>query len=210
MLVVFDFDGALAVSDPFVLLGEQHGVGTDVAGILDRIRVGDIDYEDGLRTIADRLEGLPVDDVEAAYSRLQIRDGFPELAAELDRAGHDVAVVSDAPEAAIESTFGSDVLTADHVVGNRLPTDNGALTGEIEGPLVDQRKDAALKELVARTGAGMHETIAVGDDERDLPMLQAAATGVGLAPSPVVADQCDRVEPTLARLHQQFGERGLV
>ncbi|QHS17855.1 HAD family hydrolase [Halopenitus persicus] len=210
MLVAFDFDGALAVSDPFVQLGERHGTGNDIAALLDRMQAGDVEYEDGLRSVASRLEGLPTEAVDEACTDLQRRAGATDLLDGLHRAGHHVAIISDAPEVAIRSCFEPGTFAADAVVGTRLPTENGALTGDIEGPLVGQGKDAVLKEIVARAGKDMTETIAVGDDRRDLPMLQAAATGIGVDPDPIVADHCDRVVPTISRLERQFEKHNVV
>ncbi|ELZ36539.1 phosphoserine phosphatase [Halorubrum saccharovorum DSM 1137] len=210
MLVAFDFDGALAVSDPFVRLGEQHGTGNDIASLLDRMRAGDIEHEGGLRSIADHLEGLETEEVEEAFTHLQRRSGASDLLGALQRAGHHVAVISDAPEVAIRSCLEADTFDVDTVVGTRLVGEKGALTGEIEGSLLGESKDAVLKEIVAREGAEMAETVAVGDDRRDLPMIQAAATGIGVDPDTAVADQCDHVVPTIDRLQLRFEEHGIV
>lgn len=210
MLVSFDFDGALAESDPFVELGETHGTGDDIAAMTDRMATGDVAYERGLQSVASHLEGLQTDAADAALPDLQLQDEAPELLSALQRADHHVAIVSDAPERAIESCLDPEEFAADTVVANHLPTENGAFTGEIEGPLVGRGKDAVLNELAAETGHEMGETVAVGDDGRDLPMLQAAGTGIGVDPDPVVAAECDRTVPTLDRLELRFKERNLV
>jgi phosphoserine phosphatase len=210
MLVAFDFDGALVGTDPFVGLAEQHGTGGEVAGVLDRMAGGDLAFEAGLRTVADHLSGLPVAEAEAAYDRLEPRPAAVELCAAVHRNDHHVAIITDAPERAVRSCLTADGLDADTVVANRLPTENDALTGDIEGLLVGGGKAEPLERLAVEQGRGLGDTVAVGDDRRDLPMLQAAGLGVGLDPVPVVADQCDRTVPSLARLRAAFAERNLV
>lgn len=210
MLVTLDFDGVLAVSDPYVRLAEEQGASEDVAAALDRMTTGDMDYERGLQSVADRLEGLQAADADAALEQLQIRNGASDLLSALHRADHHVAIVSDAPERAIRSCLDPAEFDVDTVVANRLPRSNDALTGRIEGPLVGGRKDEALKELATQLGHNMDQTVAVGDDQRDLPMLQAAGTGIGVDPAPVVEDQCDRAVPTVNRLELWFEEHGVV
>jgi phosphoserine phosphatase len=210
MLVVFDFDGTLAASDPFARLGEQHGTPGAVDGVLERMWSGELDYEEGLRTITDHLEGMPGEDVEAAFDRLQIRDGASDLLAALHRNDHHVAVVSDAPEWAVGACLDPYEFDVDTVVANRLPAANGALTGRIEGPPVGEGKDAVLERLAVQQGRDLGDTIAVGDDRRDLPMLQTAGTGVGVDPDPVVEAECDLVVPTVDRLHLRLEEQHVV
>lgn len=210
MLLAFDFDGALAESDPYVRLAEQQGESEDVAALLDRLSNDDIAFEEGLRSVADRLEGLPVSEAEAAYDHIQIRPGAADLLAALHGADHHVAIVSDAPERAIRSCLDPRDFDVDTVVANRLPTANDAFTGEIAGPLVGRRKDDALEELAAEEGFELGETIAIGDDLRDLPLLQAAGEGIAVDPIPVVEDQCDLTVPSMERLQLRFEERNLV
>jgi phosphoserine phosphatase len=210
MLVAFDFDATLVESDPYLRLAQQHGTDGEVAGVLDRMASGDLAFETGLRSVADHLAGLPVADAEAAYDHLQPRPGVSALVSDLHRNDHHVAIISDAPERAVRSCLSPDGLDVDTVVANRLPAENDALTGDIEGPLVGHGPDEPLERLAVEQGRDLADTVAVGDDRRDLPLLQAAGLGVGFDPAPVVADQCDRAVPTLDRLEQVFAERSLV
>lgn len=210
MLVAFDFDGALVRSDPYIRLGEQHGTGEEVAAVLDRTATGDLGFEAGLRSIADHLAGLPVDDAAHAYEHLRPRPEASDLVGELHRADHHVAIVSHAPEQAIRATLSSDALDVDTVVANRLPEANDALTGDIEGPLVDTGKGQALKRLALEQGRSLDETVAVGEDRSDLSMIQFAGIGVGLDPDPVVESQADVTVPSLSRLEETFRERSLL
>lgn len=210
MLVALDFDGALAVSDPYVRLGDQAGTSADVAATLDRMAAGELDSEAGLRIVADHLEGLPEADAREAFDHVQLRDGAPALLSALHDAAHHVAIVSDAPEGAIRSHLEADTFDVDTVIANRLPTSEGALDGSIEGPLVGTRKDEALEQIATAEGLALEEAVAVGDDRRDLPMLQAAETGIAIDPVPVVEDQADLTVPSVERLRLRLAEREVV
>lgn len=210
MLFAFDFDGALVDSDPYVLLGEQAGVDDEVSGLLDRMWTGNLGFETGLEMLADELSGLPESEVEAAYDGLQLRQGAPDLLASLHEAGHDLAVVTDAPEAAVRRCIDPDELYVDEVVANRLPTENDALAGEMAGPLVGQDKAEALERLATERGVRLDRTAAVGDDLRDLPMLQAAGTGVGVDPEPTVGAEADLAVDSLDGLELRLAERDVL
>lgn len=210
MLFAFDFDGALADSDPYVLLAEQAGVDAEVSDVLDRMWTGDVTFEEGLELVAEQLDGLPEHEVDAAYDHLQLRDDAPSLLAELEESDHELALVTDAPEEAVERCMGKNQLYVDTVVANQLPMQNGALAGAIDGPLVGSDKAEALEQVAANRDYRLDQCVALGDDLRDLPMLQAAGTGVGIDPEPTVGAEVDWAVDTLDRLELQFEERGML
>ncbi len=88
-----------------------------------------------------------------------------------------------------------------------LATD-GALTGEVTGPLVEGTKDDALTILQAATGET--ETVAVGDGANDRPMLAAADLAVGFAPKPAVEPVCDVVVDSMTELRAVFETEGVL
>ena len=210
MLVVLNFDGTIVQSDPFVQLGEQHGTAADITTVLDQIWDGTVDHEEGLRSAAGFLEGLPVSDAKDAYDQLQIDPSARSLLSSLHRADHHVAIISDAPERAIDACLDPRESAVDTVIANSLSTENDAFTGEIAGQPLEQGKDEALNELAVSLGQPMEETIAVGHNRGDLPMMQTAGTGIGIDPTPTVEGQCDEVCPTVERLELLFEQRDLI
>jgi phosphoserine phosphatase len=70
-------------------------------------------------------------------------------------------------------------------VANRLVVKNGALTGEVEFPIVDaQTKRETLLGEVSRLGVSLSATIAVGDGANDIPMIETAGLGVAFHAKP--------------------------
>lgn len=204
MLVALDFDGALTTTDPFVGLAEQAGTGSDVSELRERQRATAGNGGTGLEAVAGRLSGLSVD--EDPFDRLEVRADVPGLLTALDRAGHETAVISDGPKRAVRSCLDSPESAVDTVVANRLPTENGAFTGEIAGPLVDRRKDETLKQLAIELEQPLVNTVAVGTDRRDLPMVRAAGLGIGLDPDPAVEPACDGVAPSISGVERLLEE----
>ncbi|MFQ3294243.1 MAG: phosphoserine phosphatase [Halobacteriales archaeon] len=210
MLFAFDFDGTLADAEMTVLLGEEAGVADEIAGIADRAMNDEVAYATSLRERAGLLEGLPESRIDAAYDRITLRQGSAELIAALRGAGHDVVILTGGFEEAVVAVLENEGIEVDDLVSNQLPTENGALTGDIEGELVDGTKDEALHRLAAERGLDLADTVAMGDGANDIPMLQVAGEGIGIAPKPAVRPHCDMVFDSIERLHQEFEQRDVV
>ena len=144
MLVAFDFDGTLSDSEMTVLLGEQAGVADEIADITERAMNDELSYAESLRARADLLGGLPEADVVAALDRVELRSGAADVVAALRAADHRVAVLTGGFERGVERALSAAGVSVDAVVANRLPSRDGALTGDVEGPLVEGTKDDAL------------------------------------------------------------------
>lgn len=209
-LVVFDFDETLSQSDPSILLGREYDVAGEIRGLVEQGVRGDVDFATTLRQRVSLLGGMPERRVQAAIERGRLRDGAPELIADLRRSGASVAVVTGSFERGVEAALEGADVTVDHLVANRLVTENGALTGEVEGPLLEGTKDAALVELATTEGVDVERTIAVGNGVTDLPMLQLAGTAVGFDPEPVVEQYCDVVVPSMRKLRLYFEQHDIV
>jgi phosphoserine phosphatase len=210
MLFAFDFDGTLADAEMTVLLGEEAGVADEIAGIVDRAMNDEVAYATSLRERVALLEGLPESRVEAAYDRITLRTGSADLIPALRGAGHDVVILTGGFEDAVVAILTDAGIEVDDLVANRLPVENGALTGEIEGPLVEGTKDEALHRLATERGLDLDDTVAIGDGANDIPMLQVAGEGIGITPKPAVRPHCDAVFDSIERLHQEFQQRDVV
>jgi phosphoserine phosphatase len=210
MLVAFDFDGTLSDSEMIVLLGERAGVAGEIADVTERAMAGELDYAESLRRRAALLEGLSVGEADRAYAEVALRPGAAELIDALRGAGHHVAVLTGGFAEGVEAALTSAGTGVDTVLANRLPAADGALTGEVEGPLIEGTKDDALERLADETGTAMADTVAVGDGANDRPMLEVAGLAVGYDPKPAVEPACDVTVGSMAELRELFGERGLL
>ena len=210
MLIAFDFDGTLSDSEMTVLLGEEAGVADEIDEITERAMNDEISYAESLYARAELLDGLTETQVDAAFSRVQLRPGAAELIADLWTAGHHVAILTGGFEAGVEAALEREGVSVDTVVANRLPMRRGKLTGEAEGPLIEGTKDDALRSLATEVDVDMTDTVAVGDGANDLPMLEVSGFAVGYLPKPAVEPHCDVVVTSMAELSELFEDRGVL
>ena len=209
-LIAFDFDGTLSNSEMTVLLGEKLGVDDEMAEITEKAMNNEISYAESLRSRAELLAGLSEADAEDAYSSVELRPDAATLIDRLREAGHTVAIFTGGFERGVQRALEADDTEVDRIVANRLPIEDGELTGEVEGPLIEGTKDDQLEELAGELGIDMSETVAVGDGANDLPMLEVAGLAVGFEPKPAVEPSCDEVVSTMLELDELLVGRGVL
>ncbi|MEF8784705.1 MAG: phosphoserine phosphatase SerB [Haloarculaceae archaeon] len=209
-LVAFDFDGTLTQADLTVLLGREHDVAGEIRGLAEQGLRGEVDFATTLRQRASLLGGMPEARVDAAFERCKLRAGAADLISDLRRSGVSVAIISGSFERGIETTLEQAGITADYVVANRLVLENGAVTGDVDGPLLDGRKGDLLEELAFGEKLDLRQTVAVGNGATDLSMLQVAGTAIGFDPEPVVEDHCDVVVTSVRKLQLYFQQHDFI
>ncbi|TYL39975.1 phosphoserine phosphatase SerB [Natronococcus pandeyae] len=209
-VVAFDFDGTLSDSEMTVLLGNQCGVADEMADITERAMNNEMGYAESLRKRAALLEGLDEADVAAAYSEVELREGAASLIESLNGAGVTTAILTGGFERGVEAALEREEVTVDHIVANRLPMDDGKLTGEVEGSLIEGTKDTALEDLATLVDVEMEETIAIGDGANDLPMLRVAGLSIGFDPKPAVEPHCEVVVTSMAGVRDTLLAEGVL
>lgn len=210
MLVAFNFDGTLTESDTYELLAEEAGVAGEVVAVENQSRTGDLEVAESLRERAARLEGLPELEAKAAFDRVSLRPGAAELMADLRAAGHHVAIVTHAPLRAVDLALDEPGQGIDSVVAPTLEIESNALTGELQGQLLDESKGDALVELAATEGIGTDETMAIGSGDADREMLDVAADAICFAPEDGVDRHCETTVTTIDRLRDELDGRELL
>jgi len=224
-VVAFDFDGTLSDSEMTVLLGEQcdtveqsstsdsatrDSVADRMDEITERAMNDEIAYAESLRRRCALLDGLADADARAAFDQVRLRPGAAAIIRDLRAAGVHVAVLTGGFERGVEAALDAADVDVDTIVANRLPVADGALTGEVEGPLIEGTKDDALAVLAAALDEELVDTVAVGDGANDLPMLDVAGLAVGFAPKPAVEPACDVVVGSVDAVRDVLGHEGLL
>ncbi|MGU7979432.1 phosphoserine phosphatase SerB [Streptococcus suis] len=187
-LLVMDVDSTLILEEGIDLLGEEAGLGAQVAAITERAMRGELDFEEALRERVALLKGLPVSVFDRIIKKIHFTPGVVELVSELKMRGYKVAVVSGGFHETVDRLAAQ--LELDYVRANRLEVVDGVLTGQVLGEIVTKdTKKACLEEWAAENGLSLSQTIAMGDGANDLPMIQRAGIGVAFCAKPIVQEQ---------------------
>lgn len=179
LLVVLDVDSTLTRDEGIDLLAAEvsPAVAREVAEITAQAMRGELDFEQSLRRRVATLAGVPVAAIERAASAVTLTDGAQELVRTLVSDGHYVTLVSGGFHEMVDPLATKLGVSAHRA--NRLGVENGLLTGELVGPIIDARAKAdALLEWAEHFGVGLRNTVAVGDGGNDVLMLEKAALGI--------------------------------
>ena len=191
-LVVFDADSTLLRNEVIELIADEAGRGAEVAAATEAAMRGEVDFATSLRSRVQALRGVPISAFERVRARVEPTPGAAALITEIHARGGVAAVVSGGFHEILDSVAPG--LGVDTWRANRLASDGTALTGLVEGQIVDaEGKAAALREWALAAGLPLARTIAVGDGANDLRMMAAAGLGVAFNAKPAVRAQADLV-----------------
>lgn len=189
-LVQLDVDSTLIQQEVIELLAAKAGVADEVITITDKAMRGELDFEQSLRARVALLKGLPVSAISEVQQQILLTPGARTLISTLHKLGHTVAVVSGGFIDVIAPLLNE--LNIKHFKANTLGVENGVLTGEVTGPVIDRAaKAAALREFAALESISMEQTIAIGDGANDLDMIAAAGLGIAFNAKPAVKAAAD-------------------
>ncbi len=185
-LICFDMDSTLIQTECIDELAKRAGVGEQVAAITARAMRGEIDFKESFRERVALLKGLDVGVMKEIAENLPITEGTDRLMSVLKTCGYKIAILSGG------FTYFGEYLQRkygiDYVYANELEIDeDGKLTGNYVGEIVDGHRKAELLKLIAQVEkVNLAQTIAVGDGANDLPMISEAGLGIAFHAKPRV------------------------
>jgi phosphoserine phosphatase len=189
-LVQLDVDSTLITQEVIELLAAKAGVGDEVAKITQAAMRGELDFEHSLRARVALLKGLPESVIAEVQREITLTPGASVLIRTLQRLGHAVSVVSGGFIDVIAPLITE--LGIVHFRANKLEIVDGALTGQMEGPIIDRAAKAqALREFAALESVTLEQTVAIGDGANDLDMIALAGLGIAFNAKPAVKAAAD-------------------
>ncbi|GGO86587.1 phosphoserine phosphatase SerB [Marinobacterium nitratireducens] len=195
-LVVFDMDSTLIEAEVIDELAKEAGVGDQVVAITESAMRGEIDFDESFRRRVALLKGLDASVLERIAERLPLTEGAEALVSNLKALGFKTAILSGGFTYFARRL--QQKLGFDYVYANELDIEDGKVTGEVTGTIVNgQRKAELLREIAEREGVRLEQTIAVGDGANDLPMLGTAGLGIAFRAKPLVRQSADHSISTL-------------
>ena len=182
-LIVMDIDSTLINEEVIDLLGEEAGVGEQVAAITERAMRGELDFKQALEERVGLLAGLDREVFDRTFARVTFTPGALELIRTAHERGWKVGAVSGGFHEVADRIV--EAAGIDYCLANRLEVQNGKLTGKLAAEIVTrERKLEALRSWAHELGLPMSQTVAMGDGANDIPMIQAAGTGIAFCAKP--------------------------
>lgn len=176
-LIVFDMDSTLIQTEVIDEMAEVHGVGAEVKEITERAMNGELDFDESLKLRVSKLKGLKVTQMEEILKTLPFTKGCQEFIRTVKSLGYKVAIISGGFSFFANALKES--LDIDYAFANELKIIDGALTGEVEGQIVNANQKAfLLKVLAQQEKIALDQVVAIGDGANDLPMLATAGLGI--------------------------------
>ena len=187
-LIVFDADMTFLQCEVIDELGKLAGQGEKISNITRQAMSGKMDFKSALRERVRLLKGLPEKALEELSENLPLTAGAKNLVRILKHLGYKIALVSGGFDYFINKLCQRYDL--DYGIANQLKIENGLVTGELEGEIIDaQAKENVLISLAKKEGFSLRQVVAVGDGANDIKMLAKAGLGIAFNAKPIVQRQ---------------------
>jgi phosphoserine phosphatase len=184
-LIVFDADMTFLQCEVIDEMGKLAGVGQEMAAITHQAMSGELEFSAALKKRVGLLRGLSVSRLEELFDRIPITPGAEDLVRILKHLGYKIAIVSGGFQFFIEKLVAK--YGIDYGFANQLEIDNGALTGKLQGGIIDaSAKKKILVSLAEEEGFSLRQVVAVGDGANDIDMLASAGLGIAFNAKPIV------------------------
>jgi phosphoserine phosphatase len=194
-LLIADMDSTMITVECIDELADYVGLKAEVSEVTERAMRGELDFAEALSSRVALLAGLSEATVaECLRERVKLMGGAVDLITAFTAAGGRAVLVSGGFTHFTDSV--AKQIGFDRALANRLIVKDGALTGEVEFPIVDAqtKRETLIAEAVA-LGIPLSATLAIGDGANDIPMIEAAGLGVAYHAKPktrAAADACVR------------------
>lgn len=189
-LVVMDMDSTLITIECVDEIADLVGKKREVAAITEAAMRGEIaDYKESLRRRVALLAGIDASALDRIYAeRLRLSPGAERMLRGVQGKGLKTLLVSGGFTQFTDRL--KDRLGLDFTRSNVLGIENGKLTGEVLGDIVDaDAKRDTVVALCARLGCSPREAIVLGDGANDLKMMGVAGISVAFRAKPIVRAQ---------------------
>ena len=189
-LILFDLDSTLIKEETIDEIAALAGVEEEVKEITREAMNGKLNFGQSLKKRVSLVKGLPMEKVKELVSRLRLTEGAEETIKELKKRGYIVGVVSGGFTVATDRI--KDILGLDYAYSNELIENDGVLTGEVRGPIMDENaKGKILEEIAKKEGIDLKDTVVVGDGANDISMFKKAGLKIAFCAKDILKKNAD-------------------
>lgn len=176
-LIFFDMDSTLVDMEIIDERAKRAGVHREVARITEKTMRGDFDFEESLIQRVALLKGLTVEELTDIRDNIRLSEGVEELVTTLKWLGYKMGVVTGGFDFFADHL--KEKLAFDYSYSNRLEFKGRALSGRVEGKIIDAtEKVRIVNQIACDDGILLDQTVVVGDGANDALMLGQAGLGI--------------------------------
>ena len=183
-LVIFDMDGTLLKDKGIFVIAEKKGFKDELIRIL---RNDSMEFYKRSIEVAKLLKGYEKQEFLDIFRTVPVQDSIEKIIKELRKKNIKTVIATDSYQ-----FFADDLkqrLKIDYAFANKLLTNNGVITGELEihnknlvkdfnGRIYSICKSHVLEQLCTDLGITVNQAIAVGDGRVDIGMIKKAGLGI--------------------------------
>lgn len=189
-LIVMDMDSTAIQIECIDEIAKLAGVGEQVSAVTEQAMRGELDFAQSLKARVAALKGAPITVIDQVADDLPLMPGLEHLVKVLKQHQWKVVIASGGFTYMTEKL--RSLLSLDKTVANQLGMENGQLTGQVHGAIIDaQAKSDTVLDLANKWGIPLDQTVAMGDGANDLAMMDTAALGVAFHAKPLVREKAD-------------------
>lgn len=179
----FDMDSTLIDMEVIVALADHAGKAEEVAQITEAAMRGELNFSESLIKRVERLKGLPSSIIQAIQATLPLNIGAELLAEFMKEHAIKGYILSGG------FTYFTQVLVEKlnfitSKANNLVISDNGVLTGEIKGEIVDAQAKADF--VLSSINSDTSQHMVVGDGANDLKMMATTSYSVAFKAKEIV------------------------
>jgi len=182
-LLVMDMDSTAIQIECIDELAALAGVGDEVAAVTASAMRGELDFEQSLRLRVSKLADADATIIDTLCKTLPLMPGLTASLEELQSNQWRVVVASGGFTPFVNHLMHQ--LKLDAAFANELVIEEGKLTGQVTGEVVDaQYKANVIGKCAQKWQIQAGQVVAIGDGANDIPMIQAADLGVAFHAKP--------------------------
>lgn len=187
-LLVFDMDSTFIQIEVIDELARQHGVGESVSKVTEAAMRGELDFSESLISRVACLKGLEQSIIAKIANNLPLSIGVEQLVKCCHQNNTKVAIVSGGFTPFVQ--FLKTKMGLYEVKANNLEIMDGALSGKVQGDIVDaQSKADFVNHLKSQLNIDANEIITIGDGANDLLMMKESGFNLAYRAKPAVQEQ---------------------
>ncbi|MEW6948706.1 phosphoserine phosphatase SerB [Trueperella pyogenes] len=188
--IVTDVDSTFITTEVIEMLAAYAGAEEEVREVTEAAMRGELDFSTSLTHRVAKLTGVASSVIDDVVAHVQLTPGAMRLVEAIHARGGKFGLVSGGFTEVLAPL--AERIGIDRFVANGLAVDNGALTGQVYGPIIDSAaKVAAIKQWEDEWGISPDMVLCAGDGANDLPMIIRAGLGVSFQGKTIVREQAD-------------------